>query len=162
MFEFRQLWDNHPNNSGESVPCKNLDGKPAFENQCAIRMGICLHKAGLSLLSFKGERCWHNHNPPHVLRAEELAKWLKSELTFAQFKKFSGKNAYKDAVDHITLKKGIVFYKDFWGPGMQADHIDLWNRLYATKELSTFFGVLFPSLASYNKAKEVWFWEIST
>ena len=53
-----------------------------------------------------------------------------------------------------------VFYKNFYGVGNQGDHIDLWNKLYATKEINTFLGAIFPSFASCDKAKEVWFWEI--
>lgn len=154
--KFEELWNYHPNNNGDSFPCRNKDGEPAFENQCAIRMGIALEKAGMSLASYKGERCWHGHKPAHILRAEELAKWLKPQLSPVSLKVFSG-DAYKNALSYMHRKRGIVFYKNFFGAGNQGDHIDLWNQFYATKEVDSFFGALFPSFASYNKAEEIWF-----
>ncbi|BFM15697.1 hypothetical protein R50073_18800 [Maricurvus nonylphenolicus] len=71
--KFNDLWENHPTVESliDDAPCK-VNGKRAFENQCAIRMGQALVKSGVNLTSFKGARCWHKHSPAHILRAEEL------------------------------------------------------------------------------------------
>lgn len=162
MPQFETLWDNHPCNKEEKYPCKDKNGKPSFENQCAIRMGVCLERSGVNLKSFSGERCWHNHNPKHILRAEDLAEWLKFyKHQFGTLNLYKGIGAYRDALEYMKLKKGIVFFRNFWGPGNQGDHIDLWKWLYTTKELQSIIGALIPSLASYDKSQEVWFWEMT-
>ena len=88
MVAFRDLWYRHPANNSTQYPCvaphglTNMEGKhvpqgfPVFGNQCAIRMGVALSGAGLSLASFHGAKCWIKHSPRHILRAQELANWL--------------------------------------------------------------------------------------
>ena len=59
MIEFKDLWYGHPINESVQTPClapqdlTNLEGRPikknfpVFSNQCAIRMGIALRRAGV-------------------------------------------------------------------------------------------------------------------
>jgi hypothetical protein len=47
--------------------------------------------------------------------------------------KFKGKDGFKK----ISGKKGINFFKDYYGPGNQGDHIDLWNGTRLTRGLAT-------------------------
>ena len=82
MVSFAKLWENHP--TGD-FPCKDTGGNRAYENQCAIRMGVTFDESGVGTKSFNGARCWHSHMPSHILRAEELAIWLKGP--FSPFKK---------------------------------------------------------------------------
>ncbi|AKJ30566.1 hypothetical protein [Caldimonas brevitalea] len=56
MSIFHRLWDNHP---GTGKPCE-VDGKPSFENQCAIRMGVAFTKSGISIKSWGLRHCWHH------------------------------------------------------------------------------------------------------
>lgn len=162
MVPFATLWDNHPNNGGDETPCRTSGGAPAFENQCAIRMGACLQASGVDLRSFRGARCWHGHKPGHILRAEELANWMRQHhRLFGQFHRF---DTYQQALVQIRSRQGVVFYRNFWGTNMQGDHIDLWNRHYATREFSTFLGALpfVSSRSPYSKAQEVWFWQMGS
>ena len=59
MVEFSDLWRGHPINESVSTPCiaphdlTNMEGQfilrgfPVFSNQCAIRMGTALRRAGV-------------------------------------------------------------------------------------------------------------------
>jgi hypothetical protein len=149
MITWDKLWASHPKRSSTPDPCVDKDGKKLFHNQCAIRMGVCLHLAGMDLSSFKGERCYpaYKHKPPHVLRAEELAQWLKTKLGPSRYSRYKRPEPYKQLQKQKRGKKGIVFVKDFYEGG--GDHIDLWNGSRAIDEY-----------ANYVQATEVWFWEI--
>jgi hypothetical protein len=51
---FDELWKNYPS----SDPCVNpATNKKAYDNQCAIRVGLALEKCGVSFKSFRGPRC---------------------------------------------------------------------------------------------------------
>lgn len=143
---FSRLWQNHPANKGIIAPCSANNGAPNFDNQCAIRMSVALADSGISLDTFTGEFCWHNHGKRHVLRAQELADWIASQtLIFGNIdKKFSVTD--KD----FKGKLGIVFFRNFWGRGNQGDHIDLWYGDYMAKGASDYF----------IKSEEVWFWRL--
>ncbi|WP_133510495.1 type VI secretion system amidase effector protein Tae4 [Candidatus Thiosymbion oneisti] len=145
MLSFRKLWDNHPyiKDAGKP-PCTNDKGKPHFNNQCAIRMGIALERVGMNLNSFRGVRCWHGHKN-HILRAEELAKWLRTQ------KKDVGTANVTKKAKYIQFlgKKGIIFFKDGWPRG--GDHIDVWNGVKLAGGLNSYFTL----------AKEVWFWKLN-
>ncbi|MCF6255038.1 MAG: type VI secretion system amidase effector protein Tae4 [Gammaproteobacteria bacterium] len=85
MVNFVKLWNSHPTVESfiDDFPCKK-NGKKAFDNQCAIRIGVAFEKTGVNLKSFKGAKCWHSHKPAHILRAEEIENWLKGP--FSPFK----------------------------------------------------------------------------
>jgi len=144
---FYTLVKNFPafGNEPNLYPCSNNEKKPYFDNQCAIRMGEDFRSSGVDLSSFTGEKCWFKeHDYQHILRAEELANWMKNApLWFGEMKKIINSA-------EIASKTGIVFFKDFWGPGNTGDHIDLWNG----KNTAT------GSNTSFTRSKEVWFWEI--
>jgi Type VI secretion system (T6SS), amidase effector protein 4 len=146
--KFGVLWANHPAMQGVTNPC-TTNGKVNFENQCAIRLGVCLSLSGVNLGNFRGAKCYpgHGHKRAHILRAEELAGWLEGQdTTFGtptKKKKVSGGD-YKN-------KKGVIYLKDFWGPGNQGDHIDLWNGSMMT----------LGSPSYITASREVWFWEIA-
>lgn len=132
---FDTLWANHPGR--DAHPC-------VFENQCAIRMGVCLEKSGIDTSSFTGVRCWHGHSPGHILRAQELANWLesKSDLFGHSQKSFSS--------SIVQGKRGILFIQNGWSGGV--DHIDLWDG----KKRQMIGGEL-----DYLKlGEQVWFWEL--
>jgi hypothetical protein len=105
--------------------------------------------------TFKGARCWHQHKPAHILRAEELANWLKSP--FSPFRKVSTFQA-KDGFTKIQGKRGIIFFKDYYGPGNTGDHIDLWNGRMLTR-YSSWFQFALRGGRHYADA-EVWFWPV--
>jgi hypothetical protein len=136
---FQKLWDSHP------YPASPCD-KNTFENQCAIRIGVALEKAGVNTSTFKGAKCYpnFNHNPKHILRAQELAEWLETQTSiFGACKKYRSVTS-KD----FSSKKGIVFVKDGWGA---TDHIDLWDGSEMKGGNPSYFSL----------GREVWFWELS-
>ncbi len=148
MVAFKKLWERHPANLGVINPC-TTNGNINFENQCAIRMGVCLAKSEILTSSFRGAKCYpgHKHNQSHILRAEELANWMKKQPKYfgnAEIKKNATSSDYSN-------KTGIIFLKNFWGAGNQGDHIDLWNGSKMTRGAPEYF----------SSAQEVWFWEIS-
>jgi hypothetical protein len=102
----------------------------------------------VDLSSFKGARCWHNHTPRHILRAQELADWIaKKQGLFGEKKVYKRKDQPKMSHADFAGKKGVVFIRDGWGP---TDHIDLWNG-YELK------GGDSPYL---SKGTEIWFWRL--
>ena len=134
---FRQLWNSHP---GRSSPCDKIQ----YRNQCAIRMGVALYGAGVTLATFVGERCWLGHQPKHILRAQELAKWMIGQTaTFGAVQKHLTEVSSAEFVG----KTGIVFIKDGWG---STDHIDLWNGSRLMGGEPSYFA----------RGKEVWFWTL--
>ncbi|MEJ2455374.1 MAG: type VI secretion system amidase effector protein Tae4 [Candidatus Thiodiazotropha sp.] len=152
MTSFSKMWDNHP--TGE-FPCTESSGKKAYTNQCAIRMGVAFDKAGVSTKTFKGARCWHEHAPKHILRAEELAEWLKGPFTpFGKVETFEAASGFS----RISGRTGVIFFKDYYGSNGQGDHIDLWNGSRLTKFVS-WFDFLFMGGSHYAKAT-VWFWPV--
>ncbi|MFC1586374.1 type VI secretion system amidase effector protein Tae4 [Fibrobacterota bacterium] len=149
---FENLWKCHPSkwDKPDNTPCQNKDGEPTFAHQCAIRMGVCLTKAGFNLSSVNIVRCWfHNKNENHFLRAEELAKGLES---YPDLNSKVEKKKKKDNVkaENYKGRKGIVYFQNFWGDGNQGDHIDLWNGEEQCRGEDEFF----------ENAEQVWFWEL--
>lgn len=111
-----------------SPPCDT----EAFPDQCAIKVSTALRGAGASLKSFKGVCCWQPEHKgmKHVLRAEELANWLKKRYlaNWPNPVDITG----KDWQTKIENKTGVIFFKDYWlrkGEKFPSgDHIDLWDK----------------------------------
>jgi len=139
---FNQLWTNHP---AKNFPCN----KKTFPNQCAIRMGVALEQSGVNTNGFDkmypNRRCYpgFKHTPKHILAAQELANWIKSETKLFDEVKTHKKVTKKDFIS----KKGIIFIKDGWG---STDHIDAWNGVEMRGGEADYFSL----------GKEVWFWEV--
>ena len=139
---FLQLWNNHPY---PDSPCDTN----TFRNQCAIRMGVALEKSGVDTSSFDtmypNRRCYPGlgHNPRHILAAQELANWLKTQRSVVGNVKIYKNVNSKD----FRGKKGIVFIKNGWGA---IDHIDVWNGTRMKGGWPNYFSL----------GKEVWFWEL--
>lgn len=159
---FKNMWDSHPSKlrpTPDHHPCKKKDGSSAFENQCAIRLGIALSGGGMNMKAYTKARCWYGHSTVHALRAQELADWLAltSQLGApTKFKAKKGENLESTVLGAINGKKGIVFCQDFWAPSpggaMVGDHIDLWDGSAMAHGATTYF----------KPAKQVWFWEVTT
>jgi len=125
MLDFQQLWDNYPQ---EWHPCKNLaTGVPNFENQCAIRMGVALSRCGFKFNDFNGDFCWfHPESDAHILRVEELLRYLKKKLP-KEILTIATKKHDPISYEICEGRHGIIVFRNFWGRGNQGDHIDLIN-----------------------------------
>lgn len=44
-----QLWRAHPDSHDQPFPCRSATGRPYFQNQCAIKMGLALAAGGADL-----------------------------------------------------------------------------------------------------------------
>lgn len=168
---FETLWSNYPG----GAPCdgKNDRGDLAFSDQCAIRVGVALKNSGATFNSYpKNGKCWFGHDN-HILRAEELAAWLKSAPRFCGWQK-PEEVAGQTWQEKINGRTGIIFFKDYWQRegerGASGDHIDLWNgsRLTASSArgvLTTFarfaLGIQSgPGFSDLGKAKQILFWHL--
>jgi hypothetical protein len=150
MLTFTQLLEHYP---AEHSPCQNSAGHPNFGNQCAIRMGVCLGDAGVDLRSFRGVRCWHGHSPRHILRAQELADWLKTQTRVFGTPEIRRRRSRTPAADEHAFsgRNGIILCQNFWGAGNQGDHIDLWNDT-----------LMVTGTVDYiTRSQQVWFWPLA-
>ncbi len=159
MIHFKQLWKNHPTITDDDKPC-STNGKPNFVNQCAIRMGVCLERSGVQTKHWPVRRCWFHKNGNgdggHILAAEELAKSLEMVPFSGLFtiEKFSGKKAF----ENLSGKSGIVFFRNYYGPGSQGDHIDLWDGFRLTDWRTVFTIHVYGE--KYSNSEDVWFWPL--
>lgn len=140
---FEELWLAYPE---QDQPCLDSTGQPAFENQCAIRMGAALAGAGVDLSAYDGQTCWHRHSGQHILRAEELTAWLSSTPG-----PWSLPETYEGVgTEALAGRRGIVMCQNFWGTGNQGDHIDLWDGSEMRHGSADYIG----------RSERVVFWEV--
>ena len=158
MQTFSPLWNNHPTIKGDTP----LLDKKQYENQCAINLYAALQRSNVNVKTFHGQLSWQKDKPKYAIRAQEVANWLASAtnpIFPAKVEKFSG----KDAFDKIKGKKGVVFFKNYWGAGNQGDHIDLWDGSRLTHWTSWLRIQLHLSggdWSDYRKAESIWFWAL--
>ena len=175
---FTDLWNAYP--KGNPCDGKDKKGEPAFSDQCAIRVGVALKNVGVTFKSYPSKgKCWFKGHEDHVLRATELAEWLKLQPFAGCTKPIDIKGS--DWRGRIKGKTGIVYFADYWrrtnSNGAKesqptGDHIDLWNGSRLTTgsgslraRLTTFgrFTLGFDNGLIYSdlsKATQILFWEI--
>lgn len=145
--KMKLLWNNHP---GRTNVCDDT----VFTNQCAIRMGTALELSGFQLSTDRRvlRRCTTEYNAykdhahgkvrGHVLAAQELANWIKSQTnTF-------GSRHIVHSKEELLGRTGIVFFRDGWGA---TDHIDVWDGESLVGGFPSYFNSDF---------KELWFWDM--
>lgn len=167
MVSFRELWSNHPTNNGQQAPCTTL-GVSNFENQCAIRMGVCLKRSGVTLGQVRGaltcgqaKLTHHANDEMHFIRAREVANALRG-TSIAGIGPVGSITDPKSFAEELDGRKGIIFFNGYWWRTTDTtrptgDHIDLWNGWRTTaKMLFPWFGWL----GGYNKSGQIWFWEV--
>lgn len=158
MLRFTYLWKNHPTIKGDGP----LLSKASYENQCAVNVHACLARSGIDLKTFRGVLSWEQGKPRYALRAQELADWLATPFSRLPLsvQKFSGKEVF----ERIGTKTGIIFLQNYWGPGRQGDHIDLFNGSRMTNLASwprIHMGVSWEGVWSdYRKSQSAWFWQV--
>ncbi len=181
MIEFKDLWRGHPINESLSTPCiapkdiVNLENKPVskgfpvFLNQCAIRMGIALRRAGVQPSQISGCAYCHVHprSEMHFINATALARAIaRANIAgVGPLEKYSGEDAAK-FYPKIFGRTGIMFIQDYWhrsgerGRQPTGDHIDIWNGYRSSsKWLMEWFSWL-GYYSNYAGAREIWFWEV--
>ncbi len=180
MVAFKDLWYGHPINESVQTPCiapktgnfhgaQALVGFPTFSNQCAIRMGISLRRAGVQPGQITGCLTCSAHPPEmmHYIRAHELANAIeRANLPgVLPAQRIVGKDVAQ-YYDQLFGRTGIIFIKDYWHRSTDTkgrptgDHIDVWNGYRSSaKWLMEWFSWL-GYYSNYAEANEVWFWEV--
>jgi Type VI secretion system (T6SS), amidase effector protein 4 len=165
---FRELWEHHPTNTGDQYPCQT-NGVSNFANQCAIRMGVCLKRAGVlptqvhgAITCAQAATTGHPADEMHCVRAAELAHALASTSVpgISPYIKLAQPD---DFANELNGRTGIIFFNGYWWREEDkarptGDHIDLWNGWRTSaKVLLPWFGWL----GGYDGSGEIWFWEVS-
>ena len=180
MVMFRDLWRGHPTNESILTPCMapkdlvNLEGQhikkghPVFHNQCAIRMGTALRRAGVQAEQLSGCEYCHVHprSEMHFINASQLANTINSANLpgFAPREKIVGTEA-AHFYPKLFGRTGVIFIQDYWRRSTDkgratGDHIDVWNGYRSsTKWLMEWFFWL-GYYSNYAEAGEIWFWEV--
>jgi len=181
MVAFHDLWYGHPINESVQTPCiapasgtyqgsKVIKGFPTFSNQCAIRMGVSLKRAGVLPSEINGCLTCGAHPPGvmHYIRAQELAQALtRANLAGVEPVKRIVGTGPKNFYPELFGKTGIIYIKDYWTrsgvdrPGRPTgDHIDVWNGYRSSaKWLMEWFSWM-GYYSNYAQANEIWFWEV--
>ncbi|MBI1650276.1 T6SS effector amidase Tae4 family protein [Hyphomicrobium sulfonivorans] len=147
MVTFIDLWRGHPINESVTAPCiapqnlTNMEGKqvamgyPVFANQCAIRVGVALRRAGVTDAQIGGcAACGvHPRSQMHFINATQLANAIaRANLPgVGPVERIKGTDA-ADYYPRIFGRTGIIYIQDYWKRSSDAgrptgDHIDLWN-----------------------------------
>ncbi|MCH7296140.1 T6SS effector amidase Tae4 family protein [Acinetobacter higginsii] len=180
---FKELWDNY---YGDKTPPYNINGQTpkGFENQCAIRMSVTLHKVGVKMATFSQNNTKPEGKAPTLgrivlnnkataTRANEMAVWLQTRPVcgIGPAMVITG----RDWQSKIKGKTGIIFFGEYWerddesADAASGGHIDLWNKSKLTDNWTVFWrftiGISSMSLgpysyADYGKAKRILFFEV--
>lgn len=172
---FAKLWESYPSGHPYVDP-KTGRPPPGFDNQCAIKVSVAIHGAGIEMKSFSGANIKMNGLKTAIV-AEQLAAWLKLQ-PFCGLPTAPENVTGKDWQDQIRGRTGIVFFANYWKrPGETTrptgDHIDLWNKTRLTPNAPNFVRRLGISsiqwlpgpLAEFNfsdlgNSTEILFWEV--
>ncbi len=180
MVAFKDLWRGHPINESVMTPCiaphdlTSLEGRavttgnPVFSNQCAIRMGVALRRAGVSAGQLPGcAHCSvHAREAMHFINANQLANAiLRANLPgVGKVEKFAGAEAAQ-FYPKIFGRTGMIYVQDYWRRSTDSgkatgDHIDVWNGYRSSaKWLMEWFSWV-GYYSNYADAGEIWFWEV--
>ena len=181
MVAFKQLWLGHPINESVQYPCiaphdlVSLENKPVsagypvFANQCAIRVGVALKRAGVPPLQGPLTTCGvHAPFEMHYINASQLANaLLRTPIEgIGKVERIVGHDATKDFYPRLFGRTGLIYIQDYWQrtidqPGRPTgDHIDVWNGYRSSaKWLMEWFSWL-GYYSNYAQAREIWFWEV--
>ena len=181
MVAFNDLWFGHPINESVQLPCvapremKNLEGsiikagRPTYANQCAIRTGVALKRAGVPPSTLRGLTTCGVHHPDqmHYIRAAELARGLAgASIPGMQPRRIITGTDVSEFYPELFGKTGIIYIQDYWHRSSDkrgrptGDHIDVWNGYRSSaKWLMEWFSWL-GYYSNYAQAKEIWFWQV--
>lgn len=150
--KFKNLWASYPSSPPYIDP---KTGKPpaGYSNQCAIKVSVAIHGAGIEMKSFTpkvigvdakqfGMVTIDGKNTATL--ASQLATWLKLQ-PFCGLPQKPENITGADWDKKVNGRTGIVYFSDYWmretdrAGQPTGDHIDLWNgnRLTASGFLGT-------------------------
>jgi len=181
MVSFVDLWRGHPINESVMTPCiapedlTNLEGRqvlkgyPVFANQCAIRMGVALRRAGVQPNQISGcaDCAVHPREYMHFINASQLANAIsRANLPgVGPLERITGAAA-AEFYPRLFGRTGIIYIQDYWHRAGEpperptGDHIDVWNGYRSSaKWLMEWFSWL-GYYSNYAAAREIWFWEV--
>ena len=181
MVQFIDLWRGHPINESEAQPCRVRQAStgalgaglaaevPFTPDQSAIRLGIALHRAGISINDL-GKIATCGVHPPsemHILDAKELANVLaRAELPgFGKVEVIAGDDVAK-FYPRLFGRTGIIYIQDYWMRTGDAegqptgDHIDVWNGYRSSSKWLMEWFSWAGYYSNYAQAREIWFWDI--
>lgn len=175
---FASLWAGYPSGHPYVDP---KTGKPpaGYSNQCAIKVSVAIHNAGIDMKSYRTKDKILVNGKNTAAVAENLAAWLK-QMPFCGLPQQAENVTGKDWESKIKGRTGIVFFADYWKRTTKeqaptGDHIDLWNGSRLTGNAANIARRLgltsmqwLPNigpLADYNfsdlaGSKTILFWEI--
>ncbi len=180
MVQFVDLWRGHPINESVKLPCVaphdlvNIAGEsiqagyPVFANQCAIRMGVALRRAGVqpSELGRCAYCSVHPLDDMHFINASALAHAIKNSKIsdLGPLEKFSGPDA-AEFYPKIFGRTGIIFFQDYWhrtedSDRATGDHIDVWNGYRSSAKWLLEWFSWAGYYSNYAESSEIWFWEV--
>ena len=81
--KFQTVWNAYPD--GHPSQEKNAKGELLYPDQCAIKVSVALHAAGVEMKSFAGAYTLVGGKRA-ALRAEQLSAWLDKTFTLRGFK----------------------------------------------------------------------------
>lgn len=163
---FERLWNSYP---GVDYPC-SVNGKPLYDNQCAIRLGVCFESSGISTQGWGVTKCpipVSKGHKGHTLRTHELASVLDARGVPA----IGAKEQYSGAemwIERIRERTGIILFRNYYYTGTSPStnrpdghHIDLWNKDQITG--------WWTSLRRFNRFSrggdfnngQIWFWPLA-
>jgi hypothetical protein len=137
---FADPWEHYPDRPPYVDP-KTGKPPPGFSNQCAIKVSVAIHGAGIEMKSFTAAAI--GVNPKDLGRVEingmstailatQLAMWLKKQ-PFCGLPMQPESITGNDWEKKIKGRTGIVYFADYWRRKTDregrptGDHIDLWN-----------------------------------
>ncbi len=169
---FAELWAAYPEGTPYVDP-KTGDVPKGFENQCAIRLSVTLHKVGIEMKSFSGKGQIRLAGLRTAVLAAEMADWLKQKPMAGMGRTENITGA--DWQQRIKGRTGIIAFKNYWQRDGESNpsggHIDLWDGSRLTSNsirgaLTNFLRFTvgsntgFGSYYDLGKSKEIVFWEV--
>lgn len=115
-------------------------GELKYPDQCAIKVSVALHRAGVDMAGFRGASTMVDGRRA-ALRAAELAAWLDRQQLGgpdADPVRATGSNWQAQ----MAGRTGIIYFANYWRRAGETapsgDHIDLWNRDTLTPSIESF------------------------
>ncbi|QQC65322.1 type VI secretion system amidase effector protein Tae4 [Paraburkholderia ginsengisoli] len=168
---FQQLWNDYPSRD----PYDN----PDYPDQCAIRMSVTFHRAGVEMKSFSSKLVKPLGGQASIgrillegnvtaTRANELGEWLKLQpiAGIGKPENISGTNW----VSMVKGRTGIIMFDGYWARDGETSgntsggHIDLWNGEKLTglgTGLRVTWNIVIPGIWSdFRKSKTILFFPV--